>query len=150
VTSHRSLDKLVAIDWAGTHFEREVQGPGPDQTSIQARAIRHVLDQASWDVVIDNHGSGEIADVVVLRIEGEDLIVWLTHCKSTIGDAGARLSDLYEVCGQAQKSIRWRRNPTPMLRHLIRRERRRLERYGRKDSSTATATLCIGWTRTLR
>jgi hypothetical protein len=88
--------------------------------------------------------------VVVLRIEGEDLIVWLTHCKSTIGDAGARLSDLYEVCGQAQKSIRWRRNPTPMLRHLIRRERRRLERYGRKDSSTATATLCIGWTRTLR
>jgi transposase-like protein len=36
-----------------------------------------------------------------------------------------RLADLYQVCGQAQKSIRWRRNPHVMFRHLIRREKNR-------------------------
>jgi superfamily II DNA or RNA helicase len=125
-------DNLQVIDWGETDFSREAQGSERDSQTIQARAIRHVLDQAQWDVVIDDHGSGEIADVVALRADGDDLIVLLTHCKSTTGNPGARLSDLYEVCGQAQKCVRWRRNITLMLRHLIRREQRRLERYGRQ------------------
>jgi superfamily II DNA or RNA helicase len=125
-------EKLRVIDWGDTDLSREVQGAERDSRTIQAYAIRHVLAQAEWDVVMDDHGSGEIADIVALRIDGDDLIVSLTHCKSTSGTPGARLSDLYEVCGQAQKSARWRRNVTLMLRHLIRREQRRRERCGRQ------------------
>jgi hypothetical protein len=91
-----------------------------------------VLEQEDWDVVIDDHGSGELADVVALRITDDELVVSLIHCKSTSGDPGTRVADLYEVCGQAQKSVRWKRNPMLMLQHLIRREQRRLERYGRQ------------------
>ena len=48
------------------------------------------------------------------------------HCKySKADDAGARVGDLYEVCGQAQKCISWLASPerqTDMLTHLLRRE----------------------------
>ena len=125
-------EKLRAIDWEQTDVTREVQGPERDPGTIQARAIRYLLEQEDWDVVIDDHGSGELADVVALRITDDELVVSLIHCKSTSGDPGTRVADLYEVCGQAQKSVRWKRNPMLMLRHLIRREQRRLERNGRQ------------------
>jgi hypothetical protein len=35
---------------------------------------------------------------------------------------GARLDDLYEVCGQTQKSIRWRERPDIFLNHLLKRD----------------------------
>jgi hypothetical protein len=38
---------------------------------------------------------------------------------------GRRIEDLYEVCGQAQKSIAWVRSPdkkTDMFTHMLRRE----------------------------
>ena len=55
-------------------------------------------------------GSGEIADLVAIRIDPEGLLVRLVHCKCSHGEkTGARVADLYEVCGQAQKSIMWRR-----------------------------------------
>jgi hypothetical protein len=41
---------------------------------------------------------------------------------------GQRIKDLYEVCGQAQKSISWMSSPekrTDLFTHLLRREERR-------------------------
>ena len=39
---------------------------------------------------------------------------------------GARVEDLYEVCGQAQKSVRWAERFLELLNHLRRREEDRL------------------------
>ena len=41
---------------------------------------------------------------------------------------GARVKDLYEVCGQAQKSARWRDRPNRMFAHMLRREKLRLDK----------------------
>lgn len=55
----------------------------------------------------------------------------LVHYKYTSADAaGVCIGDLYEVCGQAQKSIRWRHYVADMFRRLIRRERNRTQKYG--------------------
>lgn len=35
------------------------------------------------------------------------------------------MKELYEVCGQAQKSIRWMEDATELFRHLLRREEKR-------------------------
>ena len=40
---------------------------------------------------------------------------------------GARIEDLYAVCGQAQRSVHWKRDPRQLLEHLRRRETRRLQ-----------------------
>jgi len=80
--------------------------------SIQYRAIVELKAETEpWDIILDDDGTGEIADVVAIRIDQEGLLIRLVHCKYSHGDtAGARVEDLYEVCGQTQKSIMWRRN----------------------------------------
>ena len=118
--------KIEALDWTGIDPRKESQGPARDADSIQARTIEHLLGLADWDLVIDDDGPGEIADVVALAADDNELHVVLAHCKYSSGDsAGARVADLYELCGQAQKSVRWRRSVDYMLRQLIRRERKR-------------------------
>ncbi len=122
-------ERLIARTWPS--LTKEVQGPERASDSIQAQAIEYIKSLASWDVIIDDHGSNEIADIVAIRVEGQDLVISLTHCKSSSADTpGARIDDLYEVCGQVQKSVRWRRNVPLLFEHLIRRERRRNERDG--------------------
>jgi superfamily II DNA or RNA helicase len=124
--------RLEVIDWSGIDLRKESQGAARAQDSIQARAIDHLLKMNDWDLVVDDDGCGEIADVVAMKATGEELIIHLLHCKySSETTPGARLADLYEVCGQAQKSARWRRNVDQMFRHLIRRERKRAKRSGR-------------------
>jgi hypothetical protein len=77
-------------------------------------------------VIFDDDGKGEIADVVALRITDSVVSATLFHCKYSGADTpGARLSDLYEVCGQAQKSARWRDRPNRMLQHMLKREQKR-------------------------
>jgi hypothetical protein len=121
--------KLVAVDWTGIKLNVESQGPTRRADSVQARMIRHVLDQSSWDVVLDDDGTGEVADIVALRVDGDTLHICLTHCKYVHGGKPrAQVSDLYEVCGQAQKSVIWKRSPSALMDYLISRERKRLKR----------------------
>lgn len=124
--------RLHVLDWAGVNLRKESQGAGLDADSVQARALAELLTVAEWDVVIDDDGSGEIADLVGLRLDDTTLAVYLLHCKFSSEDSpGGRVVDLYEVCGQAQKSTSWKRSVDHMLRQLIRREKNRKGRFGR-------------------
>lgn len=121
--------KLQAIDWTGILLNVESQGATRRQDSVQARMIQEVSGLAAWDIVLDDDGSGEVADVVALRVEDQRLVVHLTHCKYVHGgQPRAQVVDLYEVCGQAQKSVIWKRNTTQLMEYLIRRERQRLKK----------------------
>lgn len=84
---------------------------------------RYLGENQTFDVLIDDDRSGEAADLVGIRVDGGDLHVTLVHCKySSKPDAGSRLKDLYEVCGQAMRGARWRDNAAlPLLEHLDRR-----------------------------
>ncbi len=56
----------------------------------------------------------------------------LTHCKySSEDNPGARVEDLYDVCGQAQRSTTSRSHLQSMFQKLIRRERNRVNNHGR-------------------
>jgi superfamily II DNA or RNA helicase len=121
--------RLTVLDWAGIDLRKESQGVSRDVDAIQARAMDHLLSLHEWDVVIDDDGTGEVADLVALRVEGQDLRVMLVHCKYSSEDApGGRVEDLYDVCGQTQKSIRWKHYVDAMFARLIRREQLRLRR----------------------
>jgi superfamily II DNA or RNA helicase len=126
-------ESLVVPPWGpDLNLRKESQGHPPDPASIQAHVIGHLLETGTWDVVLDDDGTGEVADIVALRIAGDDLEVLLVHCKYSHADTpGARLADLYEVCGQAQKSARMRHYPAAMFQQLIRRETQRVQKHGR-------------------
>ena len=119
---------LEVIDWIGVNIRKEPQGPDRDADSVQHRVLQHLAEEADWEVIIDDHGTGEIADIVMLRRDNGLLNVMLAHCKSSGKDnPGARLGDLYEVCGQAMKSSKSRSEIEHVLQKLRRREERRVQ-----------------------
>lgn len=139
---------LQTIDWTGTNLRIESQTSAKIPESVQRRAIDHLLQESGdeqWTVILDDDGSGEIADIVALRIDDDGLLVRLIHCKySAENDPGARIDDLYEVCGQAQKSVAWRRNDlNPFFRELGRRAQRKYQRTGVDPFEAGDATALL-------
>lgn len=130
------------ISWDGIDLTVESQGAARRADSIQRRVIEAMIKSGQdwtrpgsastdvlWELIVDDDGCNELADVVAMRRESSTLHVQLVHCKySSEPTAGARIDDLYEVCGQAQKSVARRRDLSQLLPHLIRRERRRQAR----------------------
>ena len=55
-------------------------------------------------MVLDDDGTGELADIVLMRRLDQELEILLAHCKySSQPTPGARIDDFYDVCGQAMK-----------------------------------------------
>ncbi|MFC7708659.1 DEAD/DEAH box helicase [Micromonospora lupini] len=124
---------LTPFDWTGTTITVESQTKDRLIHSVQYRAIAELKAESDpWDVILDDDGSGEIADLVAIRIDSEGLLIRLVHCKYSHGEAvGTRVNDLYEVCGQTQKSIMWRRGDLrPFFRTLDDRARKKQRRDG--------------------
>jgi superfamily II DNA or RNA helicase len=126
--------RIEVWDWSDVDLTKESQTQAKFADSIQRRVIEHLLaltGAEAFDVVFDDDASGEAADVVALRLEAERLFVRLYHCKfSKSQEPGARVKDLYEVCGQAQKSVYWKGVPANLIDHLLLREATRKSRGG--------------------
>jgi superfamily II DNA or RNA helicase len=125
-------EKIENWDWQGINLRKESQGINKSQDSIQYKVINE-LKKKSYDIIFDDDGSGEASDVVAIKVIETILQVELYHCKySNKSEPGKRISDIYEVCGQAQKSIHWAEKPTELFNHLQRREPK--NRKGMKTS----------------
>ncbi|WP_327167152.1 DEAD/DEAH box helicase [Streptomyces subrutilus] len=110
---------LTALDWAGVDFTKESQRAERLVDSIQYYVSAHLQATGTFDVLIDDDGSGEAADLVGLTVDGTYLDVTLVHCKYSKQNAGKRVKDLYEVCGQAMRGAKWRRGAVQqLLAHL--------------------------------
>ncbi|TGE22703.1 DEAD/DEAH box helicase [Hymenobacter metallicola] len=115
-------DKIVDWDWTGVNLKLESQGLARSSNTIQYRVIQE-LKKAGYDVIFDDDDSYEAADVVAIRATLDKIRIELYHCKfSQETTPGARIKDLYEVCGQAQKSVHWYHDPVQLFKHLQLRE----------------------------
>jgi superfamily II DNA or RNA helicase len=124
--------RLSVLDWEGVDIRAESQGAERRQDSIQAYMSRYMQDHATFDILIDDDRSGEAADLVGISVDGAELSVTLIHCKySSQSTPGARLADLYDLCGQAVRGAKWRQHGAePLLRHLDRRAQAYASRTG--------------------
>lgn len=124
-------NKLEVWDWTGVSLNKESQTDKKYTDSIQYRVIQKSLEPTHdpyYDIVYDDDGSYEAADVVAIKIAGEKLLVDLFHCKfKQDGIVGARVEDLYVVCGQAQRSVHWKGNIKGLFEHLRYRESLRMQ-----------------------
>ena len=134
------ISKIVSWNWTGVDLSTESQYKkikNPPRLEKQVTSIqRHVINQLiggwkmDYDIIFDDDGKGEISDIVALKAVGDQLHVHLFHCKySKSSDAGARVGDFYEVCGQAQKSVYWRSRSKQLFDRLKLREQRRHNLY---------------------
>lgn len=116
-------DHFEIWNWDGVNIRVESQGTGRRQDSIQAKVINGVATTTGSHIIFDDDGSGEGADVVAFELDGNHVTVRLYHCKFSSADSpGARVADLYEVCGQAQRSIRRCERPQREIDRLLKRE----------------------------
>lgn len=127
-------ERLRALDWASNGVDITVESQGIERkaNSIQAYMARFLSQDQTFDILIDDDRAGEAADLVGIRVDKGDLHITLVHCKySSKPTPGSRLSDLYEVCGQAMRGARWRDNGAlPLLEHLDRRAKAYTRRTG--------------------
>nr|WP_143546935.1 DEAD/DEAH box helicase family protein [Rhodococcus sp. 06-418-1B] len=120
------VEDIETADWSGIDIKRESQGVERDPATVQHRAIDLFSAEDDWEIVIDDDGAGELADIVLLRRTEDSLIVLLAHCKySSQKIPGSRIDDLYDVCGQAMKMNRAKSLPEMLTKRLLRRERNR-------------------------
>ena len=128
-----SADNIEAWDWSGVNIRNESQHFPKERDSIQYKVIQDLVRSEDYTLVFNDDGQGEMADVVAVREDDESITLEVYHCKfSSEDNPGARVADLYEVCGQAQKTVRWMENPESMFVHLLKREP---GRYDNQDFS---------------
>lgn len=127
-------ERIVVWDWSGTQLNVESQTWERFPHSIQRRVILDLLrpdHDPYYDLVIDDDDTHEAADIVALKVSGDRLIVHLFHCKYTRERApGARVADLYAVCGQAQQSAHWKGEIRKLFEHLRNRDLARTDATG--------------------
>lgn len=139
--------RIEVRDWAGVNFSKESQTVQKFKDSIQYKMIREALASTSptFDIVFDDDNANEAADIVAISLRDDKLLVRLYHCKySKTADPGARVKDLYEVCGQAQRSVFWKGDVERLFGHLARRDARQrtkhnVSRFERGDPKVLTA-----------
>lgn len=123
-------DYLEDWDWTGVDISVESQTDRKKSDSIQYHAIQRLLHD--YDVIFDDDGSGEIADIVAIKNhEDRELAIDLFHCKyctkkNGVATPGARIDDVYQVAGQAEKCVKWFTDIEKLIARLMERERNRL------------------------
>lgn len=99
------------IDWSEYDITKEFRekddsGKLSIQDYVNERLIQENLEYCYYD-----HGTGEIADFISGKIEGQKLVITLYHCKGSSDEKpGNRVGDIYEVCEQVIKSSIWLSN----------------------------------------
>lgn len=114
-------DKLEAWNWDGIDLNKESMHKAGNQKTIQFRTFEQI--RGEFDVVFNDDGHGEAADLVCLKdVDDNTIQLCLVHCK---GAHEARVSkdirNFYVLCGQAQKSITAKHAGLPALYHDLKR-----------------------------
>ncbi len=125
------ISKINVKDWKalGVNIRTESQYDKTKEIlrkdSIQYVLINELKNNPDYQIIFDDDDNGEISDIVAIKYYNDysKLVVDLFHCKFSSKDkAGARLKDLYEVCGQAQRSFHWKHNMRNLIEHIKKRE----------------------------
>ena len=114
-------NRMMVLNWQGVNLQVESRWRNGEfrANSIQQRFIEQ-LEEGPYTFIFDDDDTGESADVVSIEEAQQQIIVTLWHCKYAGGGApGQRAKDLYEVCGQAEKSTKWTWSLENLVKHLI-------------------------------
>lgn len=119
-------ERFEVWDWDGVDIRKEsIWKDGAErQDSIQWRAAQQFVT-GNFDVVFDDDGAGEAADLVCFKEEDDHIRLALVHCKFTKGATpGERVGDVVEVSSQAVRSAKWKWKFKDLCRHVLEREKR--------------------------
>lgn len=122
-------EMITTINWDNVDLSKESQKSDPYITnSIQYHIIQLIKDK--FEYLIDDDGSGEVADLIAINNARDIIDITLYHLKyAKDGRVSNNIDNLYQVCGQAQKCIRWKyTNGRRLFDHILQRNERRIKK----------------------
>lgn len=116
--------QITAFTWENVDYTKEslYKNGSKREKSVQEYMMKHLIDKGA-KIVFNDDNSGESADIVSIFQENDIIRFELVHCKYSKDKSGLRLEDLFEVCGQAIVSLRYKWKPEELLKHLERRNK---------------------------
>ena len=118
---------LSSWDWKGVRINKESMGKLEELDTVQGFTFTKIKD--GYDIIFNDDGAGEIADLVAVRENADHIQVDFYHCKyCRKGDVpGARVEDTYVISGQASRSAKWLHNGAGLFGQLLFRYSNSLE-----------------------
>lgn len=115
-----SVNDLIDYGWEGVDIDEESMDWPHKHNTIQYYIWQQIKDD--YEFVFDDDGRGEVADLIGVRQDADTIYVNLYHLKFAIDKrTSRRIDNFYEVCGQAEKSLKWRNGNMDVFKHLISR-----------------------------
>ncbi len=118
-----NIKSIISDDWTGVNIENESQDIAPYiQDSIQYYFINKI--QNDFQIIYDDDGRGEIADIIGINDSPNFIDIHLYHLKyAKKGQVNNDIENFYQVCGQAEKSLKWKhKDGREFFNHLFRRK----------------------------
>ncbi|MCL1973142.1 MAG: DEAD/DEAH box helicase family protein [Endomicrobia bacterium] len=116
-------DRIEALEWKDVNYKTEslYKGSEKRENSIQEYIMQNLVNRGA-KIVFNDDNAGETSDVIAIFSDEDTIYFEMIHCKfSSKDESGARISDLYEVAGQAVVSLRHKWRPEELLKHMERR-----------------------------
>lgn len=112
---------IESIDWGETELGLEFRKNDKDtRISIQDKLLEKLLGDSNNKYVIYDHGTGEMADFITIKETEHELFVDLYHVKKkSAAGFNNSVGDVYEVAGQALKSVSWFSSKSRLLDKMI-------------------------------
>lgn len=124
-----SNDNIIPIDWIeeyDTDINVEVNDPKhhPNEKSIQT-SLKEILEaDSNYKYIIYDHSRGEIADYITVLENSTSYEISFFHVKKMSAVYhNSDVNDIYEVAGQAIKSIIWLKTKSILLKKIEDRRR---------------------------
>lgn len=116
-------ERIEILTWDDVNYQTEsMYMKGVERkNSVQEYMMKRLVESGAT-IVFNDDNSGESADIVAVFLEDYLIRFELVHCKYSKQTAGSRINDLFEVCGQAIVSLRYKWKPEELLKHMERRD----------------------------
>ncbi|GAA3657423.1 DEAD/DEAH box helicase [Flavivirga jejuensis] len=132
-------DRVESIDWEALNTDITIEFYEDAQSKIDngnRNSIHDSLDEyilgTNPNVLIYDHGTGEVADHISINDNANDILIELFHVKGSSGpNPGDRVGDVYEVCMQAIKSQLWTSNRNGFKKKMNHRGHNKNEKFKR-------------------
>src|SRR5690606_38938520 len=124
------LDSIIPDDWLGVDIGKESQDIAPYiQDSIQYYFIEKIKND--FQIIYDDDGKGEIADIVGINDTGDVIDIHLYHLKYALkGKVSNNIDNFYQVSGQAQKALKWKhKDGREIFAHFFKRNPKTLNGF---------------------
>ena len=119
-TASFDASELVTYDWENVSLKDESMGWPHETNTIQYYFWQRINEKHEF--IFDDDGSGEIADLIGINQDANTIFIDLYHIKFAQGNqVSKRIDNFYAVCGQAQKSLKWKNPEMNIFKRMLER-----------------------------